>query len=456
MSALATSGTMADHFIANRGTGPVSSNAALPAFEHWLAKVDFRQPIELEPLTEALFKWLGSCGVRNDHPRYFGLFNPPPLPESVVGDLIAATINPQLAVDSHAPAATRIERRLIAEFTHLLGWPGDSTGTFTTGGSEANHTALLAALAHRYPEWAVSGVRALRARPAIYASAQAHLAWIKLARMAGLGAEAVRLVPTRDGLAMHADELKACIERDAEYDPVLIVATAGTTAHGAIDDLAGIADFARDTGVHCHVDAAWAGAVLLEPEASHWLCGIGHADSVTIDAHKWLAVPMGAGMYLGRDAGRLQRAFDVSTDYMPSAAAAHDPYLHSIQWSRRFIGLKLFMALAVRGFDGYAALIGRQIRMGDALRERLAREGWDILNQTPLPLVCFAPPSENDEVVRDIERRVVGSGAAWISTVRLGGRLVLRACITSYETGEPDLDALISALAQARRAAVRA
>lgn len=456
MSALASTALLAERFIANRGEGRVASADALPGFERWLAGIDFRQPQDPDSLVEALFDWLGRCGVRNDHPRYFGLFNPPPLAEAVAGDLIAAAVNPQLAVDSHAPAAVRIERRVIAEFAKRIGWQAEAAGMFTSGGSEANHTALLAALAHRYPDWAQSGVRAVGKRPGIYASAQSHLAWIKLARMAGLGADAVRLVPARDGIAMCAEDLAAFIARDEGYDPALIVATAGTTAHGAIDDLGGIADLARKLGVHCHVDAAWAGAVLLEPDAARWLHGIDRADSVTIDAHKWLAVPMGAGMYLGQDRDRLQRAFAVSTDYMPSAAAAQDPYLHSIQWSRRAIGLKLFTALAVRGIEGYAALIRHQIRMGDALRVRLRDNGWEELNRTPLPLVCFAPSNADEATVRALERHVVDSGAAWISTVRLRGKLVLRACITSHETCEADLDALIDALAAARKSATLA
>jgi glutamate/tyrosine decarboxylase-like PLP-dependent enzyme len=451
MSVLATTAWLAERFIDNRGEGRVASAAALPEFERWLAGIDFREPRNPDALAEALFDWLGCCGVRNDHPRYFGLFNPPPLIEAVVGDLIAAAVNPQLAVDSHAPAAARIDRRVIAEFAARIGWRGDCAGMFTSGGSEANHTALLAALAHRYPGWAQSGVRGLDKRPAIYASAQSHLAWVKLARMAGLGANAVRLVPMRDGLAMCAQDLADFIARDDGCDPVLIVATAGTTAHGAIDDLGGIAGLARKLDVHCHVDAAWAGAVLLEPGAAHWLRGIERADSVTIDAHKWLAVPMGAGMYLGQDRDRLQRACAVSTDYMPSAEAARDPYLHSIQWSRRAIGLRLFTALAVLGVEGYAARIRHQIRMGDLLRGRLRESGWEVLNRTPLPLVCFAPPDADDAGVRALERHVVDSGSAWISTVRLRDRLVLRACITSHETGERDLDALLDALAAARR-----
>lgn len=445
---------LAGDFLAGREDAPVQDPSAANAFAAWLDAVDFDSPREPQALTAELFGWLGRHAVRSDHPRYFGLFNPPALPTAIAGDLIAATVNPQLAVHGHAPAAAAIERRLLRFFGACIGWEADAVaGTFTSGGSEANHTALLAALAKRYPDWADAGVRALDGSPAIYVSAQAHLAWIKIARAAGLGADAVRRVPTADGLALRGDELAAFLEREGERDPVLVVATAGTTAHGAVDDLSGLAAVARRHGAHMHVDAAWAGAALLVGQGRDALRGIEQADSVTIDAHKWLAVPMGAGMYLARDWAPLETAFGVRTDYMPSASHAHrDAYIHSLQWSRRFIGLKLFMALASLGRDGYARMIRAQVALGDTLRRGLAGRGWQVVNDTPLPLVCFVPDGvdDRDAAVRHIETAVLDSGRAWISQVALRGRPVLRACITSFETRDRDVGILLDLLDTAR------
>ncbi|MGH8240267.1 MAG: pyridoxal phosphate-dependent decarboxylase family protein [Steroidobacteraceae bacterium] len=400
-----------------------------------------------------LIQLLKSFAVRSDHPRYFGLFNPPALLPAIAGDLVAAAINPQLAVWSHAPAAAEIERKLIRLFGSFLWCDVEAAGTFTSGGSEANHTALLAALASRYPNWHRDGIQPQARRPLIYASAESHLAWIKIARMCGLGSEAVRLVPTEDGLRITGEALAQAIAADDGCTPVLVVATAGTTAHGAIDDLSGIARVGRDHGAHIHVDAAWAGGALLHAGYRHLFAGIDNADSVTIDPHKWLAVPMGAGLFLARDWTPLAQAFAVSTGYMPSASSErHDAYIHSVQWSRRFIGARLFAALATLGLDGYRALIDRSFGFGTQLRARLHAEHWQVVNRTDLPLVCFAPADADDERVRAIEQAVVTSGVAWISTVRLRGRLVLRACITSYETQTSDLDALVEVLARARAA----
>jgi glutamate/tyrosine decarboxylase-like PLP-dependent enzyme len=163
---------------------------------------------------------------------------------------------------------------------------------------------------------------------------------------------------------------------------------------------------------------------------------------------------MGAGMYLARDWAPLETAFDVDTSYMPAASREHrDPYLHSLQWSRRFIGLKLFTTLAVGGVDAAADRIRRQFEMGDCLKAGLRASGWDLLNDTNLPIACFALADDGgpaDEAALRIAERVVASGRAWISTVRIRGRLALRACITSYETGPDDLDALFDELDKAR------
>jgi glutamate/tyrosine decarboxylase-like PLP-dependent enzyme len=255
-----------------------------------------------------------------------------------------------------------------------------------------------------------------------------------------------------DDLRLDVSALRAAIERDRAEGrrPFLVVATAGSTAAGVIDPLPQIADLCQRAGVDLHVDAAWAGAVSLSPRLRPLLDGIERADSVTLDAHKWLSAPMGAGVFLTRHGRDLTRAFRVETGYMPSAESA-DPYLMSAQWSRRFIGLKVFMALATAGRAGYAAQIERDCRLGDHLRTRLRGDGWRIVNDTPLPVVCFVPDEQATAAERlaEIARHVQGSGKAWISVAQLAGRPALRACITSYRTTHADIDALCQTLAHA-------
>lgn len=249
-------------FMTKRRSDPVAPVVDERELAARLSEFDFDAPRPLDVAAADLLDVLGRFAVRSDHPAYFGLFNPPALATGIAGDLVAAAVNPQLAVWSHAPAAVEIERRLISFFGSLV-WPdADVAGTFTSGGSEANATVLLAALGRRCPAWAEHGLAACDRRPAIFTSAEAHLAWIKIARMSGLGSRAVVLVPTADGLSMSASDLAAAIEARPDLDPVLMVGTAGTTAHGAIDDLRGVADVAKAHDSHFHVDAAWAGGGL--------------------------------------------------------------------------------------------------------------------------------------------------------------------------------------------------
>ena len=390
-------------------------------------------------------------------PRYFGLFNPTPAFAGFLGDALVAAFNPQLAVTSHAPAAVAIERRVLSFLADCLRLP-EAAGSFTSGGAEANLTAVLVARERHFPEATEQGLGNVAGQPTLYVSAEAHHSLVKAAGMTGLGHAAVRSIPVTDDLRLDVPALRAAIERDRAEGrrPFLVVATAGSTAAGVIDPLHRIADLCERAGVDLHADAAWAGAVSLSPRLRPLLDGIERADSVTIDAHKWLSAPMGAGVFLTRHRQDLTRAFRVQTTYMPSAESA-DPYLMSAQWSRRFIGLKVFMALAAAGHAGYAAQIEHDCRLGDHLRSRLRDDGWQIVNDTPLPVVCFVPNEQATPAARlaEIARHVETSGKAWISVAQLAGRPALRACITSYRTTRPDIDALCQALAHAAAPAHR-
>ena len=422
-------------------------------FEQRLGRFDFAEQVPLDELLESCAALLRDGVVHTSHPRYFGLFNPTPTFAGVLADTLVAAFNPQLAVTSHAPAAVAIERHVLSFLADSLGLEG-ATGSFTSGGADANLTGLLLALERHFPETAEDGLRSLGGRPAIYASTEAHHSFVKAARIAGLGHSAVRAIPARPDLRLDVDAVRSRIERDraAGERPFLVVATAGSTAAGVVDPLPELAQLCRELDVDLHVDAAWAGAIGLSPRLRPLLAGIEQADSVTVDAHKWLSAPMGAGVFLARDAKALASTFRVSADYMPSAEAS-DPYLASTQWSRRLMGLKVFMSLAAAGRAGYAAQIEHDCRMGDRLRERLRDEGWRIVNETPLPVVCFVPDDgEGDAVHRlaSIAGQVEASGGAWISVAQLGGRSALRACITSHRSTEADVDALCDLLAAAR------
>ena len=431
----------------------VAPAAGYADLDERVREFDFAAPLPLPELLDTVAGLLRDGIVHTAHPRYFGLFNPTPTFAGVLGDALVAAFNPQLAVTSHAPAAVAIERHVLAFLADCLRLP-TATGIFTSGGAEANLTAMLVALERHFPEATEQGLGAVAGQPTLYVSAEAHHSLVKAARMTGLGHAAVRSIRVTDDLTLDVEALRSTIasDRAAGRRPFLVVATAGSTAAGVIDPLPEMAELCQHAGLDLHVDAAWAGAVSLAPRLRPLLDGIEHADSVTIDAHKWLSAPMGAGMFLTRHGQDLTRAFRVETNYMPSAENA-DPYLMSAQWSRRFIGLKVFMALAAVGQDGYAAQIEHDCRLGDRLRSRLRDDGWQIVNSTPLPIVCFTPQTceqgASMERLTRIARQVETSGAAWISVAKLARRPALRACITSYRTTQSDIDALGDALIDA-------
>jgi aromatic-L-amino-acid decarboxylase len=432
------------------------------AVRGWLTSTyDFEQPRPAPAVVADVLERLQQWTVHTTHPRYFGLFNPTPTAAGIAGELLAAGVNPQLAAWSHAPAAAETEQHVLGFIAARLGLPATTlAGNVTTGGAEANLTAVLLALTRAFPAYATEGLRSLDAQPVFYASAESHLAWVKIAHATGLGRDALRLVAVDDRLRLDVDELDRLVaaDRAAGHRPFLIVGTAGTTGAGALDPLEPLADLAAEHGAWFHADAAWAGAIALSDRLRPLLAGVERADSVTVDAHKWLSVPMGAGMILTRHPDVLAQTFRLTTAFMPTAVHdAADPYTTSLQWSRRFAGLKIFLALAVAGRTSYAAQIERDTALGEQLARRLADDGWQLVNDTPLPVVCFSHPDTHalepqasfDWHAR-IAERVIGSGQAWISAARLAGRPALRACITSYRTTAHDIDQLVTTLAHAR------
>ncbi len=440
---------------------PVTVDVSPEEVRKLLATADFSRPlVPLDALTLAA-EGLARTQVHPAHPRYFGLFNPAPTTMGIVGDALVAALNPQLAVWKHSPFGVEVEQHLIRAFASRFSYdPETADGTFCTGGSEANHTALLSALTNAFPEMEKVGLRGLPHSPVFYLSAESHHSFHKAARLCGLGTEALREIGVDSRLRMKTDLLESVIKEDRRrgFAPFLIVGTAGTTNAGAIDPLPQLAEIAAREKIWLHVDASWGGAAAFVPELRPFLDGIERADSITLDAHKWLSAPMAAGIFLTPHPEILGRTFHISVAYVPPKAAGAgviDPLEHSIQWSRRFIGLKVFLSLAVAGWDGYAGVLRHMTRMGDELRRQLAASGWDVINDTPLPLVCFAdrtsPMGKSAIFLEEIAQAVASSGEAWISTTRIANNMpVLRACITNYRTQPEDLAALLRALERAR------
>jgi len=420
-----------------------------------LLRFDFAASRPFEELITWVIARMEDGIVHFTHPRYLGLFNPAPAFPAECADRIAGVFNPQLATASTSPTAVEIERHTILAVGQRAGLSGDVGGHFTTGGSEANYTALLCALTRACGRFAAEGARAFAGPPVFYVSRESHLAWLKIAHQAGIGRMAARMIATDGNGRMRPDSLAQSIERDRAQGnvPVMIVATAGTTGAGAIDPLIACGEIARDADVWYHVDAAWGGALIASDRLRHRLAGIERADSITIDAHKWFATTMGCGMFITTQASLLPEVFGVSASFMPpSSAHTFDPYTSSAQWSRRFLGLRLFLALASSGWAGYAAHVERAVALAGVLQHALASRGWRIVNDPALAVICAEPPAGAGSVM-EIVGRVLASGRAWVSAAKFEGRDVVRACITNGKTTRRDIMAAVDALEAACRRA---
>lgn len=406
---------------------------------HLVSRYDFSKSLSLDDVVADAETMLRQWQVQVTHPRYFGLFNPSVTVASVVAETLVAMYNPQLAAWRTSPGPNEVERHTLAWLAGKFGLPEATQNSFTCGGSEANHSAVIVALTHAFPEYGECGLQGINARPTIYLTSESHHSFSKIAHMTGVGRNALRLVATTADARMNVEDLRRQVELDQRSGsaPLMVVGTAGTTSGGAIDPLPEIGAFCREAGLWFHVDAAWGGAAILSSALRPCLSGIELADSITCDAHKWFSVAMGCGMFFCRHPESVKQAFRAQTSYMPGPdGSTPDPYTSSMQWSRRFIGLKLFLSLAERGESGYATMIDRQTAMGTLLRESLAASGWRITNSTPLPVVCFTRDGLD---LAGFLRSLRENQIAWMSDTRIGNIPVIRACVTSYKTEATDV-----------------
>ena len=434
--------------LARLQAGSVSPTIDVGSFRAELQTHDFSRPRPIEDVLRWTIERMEHGIVQMANPRYFGLFNPGASFPAQCADRVAGVFNPQLASSASSPVPVELENHVIRALGLRAGLPAERVaGHFATGGSEANYTALLCALTAANPSFGADGTRAFPGPVKFYTSRDCHIAWLKIAHQAGVGRAALRLVDTDGRGRLDPQALTRMIEADraAGAVPVMVVATAGTTGGGMVDPIAACADIASAAGLWYHVDAAWGGAALASERLRGLLAGIERADSITIDAHKWFATTMGCAMFITTHGPLLAEAFHCSTSFMPSSNAGLDPYLNSVQWSRRFMGLRLFLALAVAGWEGLGAHVERGVEVVARAKERLVTAGWTVANDSGLAVLDVVPPKALGDV-RALVRKVVASGRAWVAPTSFEGRDVVRICATNGETTLADVDELVAVL----------
>jgi aromatic-L-amino-acid/L-tryptophan decarboxylase len=393
------------------------------------------------------------------HPGSYSYFTPPPLPVAVAGETLARWLNQGIDVWLAGMAAPFVEEEVIRWLCDLVGYDDDGWGVLTSGGVMANVMAVAIArdvhlrslLAVEQPPRGrrLDGVRA-------YASDQTHFSIERGLDLAGFPEGTLRVIPSDAAFRLRADAVAHAIadDRAAGLRPFAIFAVAGSTNTGAVDDVPTLADLAGREDLWLHVDAAYGAAARISPREAHKLPDLERADSLTVDPHKWLFQPYDIGGLLVRRRESLLRTFHREPEYYAVWGPEERPlhwYQYSLEGTRPFRALKLWLSWKHLGSEGFARLIERNVDLARHLTERARDRGFEVVDPE-LAVVCLrlVPPGVDDDAADELQRRLQRalevSGAGWLSTTTLRGRTWLRAGVINYLSTEADADRILDTL----------
>lgn len=417
----------------------------------------FERPLPEQGVGSAVFDDLAVIAdhSRPGNARFFGYVLGSGEPVAAIGDLYASVLNQNVTAWRSAPAAVTVERTVLRWVAEAIGCEG-FTGSLVGGGSSANLMGLAMAREAMVP------ANEDGARPcAVYASAEVHMSVPKALAVLGVGRANLRLIPVDEAFRMRTDALATAIERDrrAGIPAIAIVATAGTTSTGAVDPLREIADIAQAWGLWLHVDGAYGGLAAMA--APGLFTGLAQADSISLDAHKWLYQPLDCSALLYRDAGAARRAFAYTGEYAMSLSG--EPvegfafFEESLELSRRFRALKLWLSLRYHGIGQFRAAIRKDLEHAQLLARLITAEpALELLAPVELSTVCFrwkgASEVELDRRNAAILREVIRRGRVYLSNASVHGAFALRACIVNHRTTDADIAAVVEEVAAAAAA----
>jgi len=390
------------------------------------------------------------------HPRFLAYVIGPPNGIAPYAEAIAAAINQNCVIWRGGPAASVIERAVIAWLGGLFGYDDNAGGILTPGGSIATLDALSAALHARRPRIREQGLQTADPRLVVYTSAEAHWCIDKAAAILGIGLDNVRRIPVDDQYRMRTDALAEAIRADREhgFEPFCVVATPGTVTTGAIDPIADIADVCEREHLWLHLDGAYGGLFVLSDRKREAFQACARADSVAVDPHKLLFAPLEAGCLLVRDRTTLTRAFA----FRPSVGVADkDPLMpdymdYGQQLSRGFRALKLWTALQAFGVDAFRSAIDQTLDLARYLAELIEQDpGLELMAPAPLTAVCFRIKNATEADHAAALIRLLEEGTAFLIPAYVNGRPGIRACITNYRTTHADIDLIVAQLSHIAR-----
>ncbi len=435
----------------------LDGRASFPATS-WAATAEvFDWPLPEQGVGSAAFDDLAAIAdhSRPGNARFFAYVLGSGEPVAAIGDLYASVLNQNVTAWRSAPAAVTVERTVVRWLAEAIGCEG-FTGSLVGGGSSANLMGLAMA------REATSPANEDGARPcAVYASADVHMSVPKALAVLGTGRANLRLIPVDEAFRMRTDALATAIEQDrrAGIPSIAVIATAGTTSTGAVDPLREIADIAQASGLWLHVNGAYGGLAAIA--APGIFAGLAQADSISLDAHKWLYQPLDCSALLYSDAGAARRAFAYTGEYARSMSG--DPvegfafFEESLELSRRFRALKLWLSLRYHGIGQFRAAVRDDLEHARLLARLITAEPTlELLAPVELSTVCFrwknAPEAELDERNAAILREVIRRGRVCLSNASIHGAFALRACIVNHRTTDADIAAIVEEVAAAAAA----
>ena len=392
------------------------------------------------------------------NPRFFAWVNSPAAPIGILGELIAAAMNPSTAGGDQS--SVYVEHAVLDWLKEIMGFPRESGAILVSGGSMAT-TVGLAVMRHVMSagQDRQEGLQGGGAPLIVYCSSEGHSCIQKAVELLGIGSGNLRRVPVDADFRMDVARLQEMIRADRERGlrPACVAASAGTVNTGAIDPFNAIADVCAREGLWFHVDGAYGGVGILAEQTRGMYDGIERADSLGIDPHKWMYLPVECGCAMVKDRQAMRATFSAVPPYLRDDRNL--PWFSEFgpQQTRAFRALKVWLALKHIGVEGYRRLITRDIALARALRERLrARPDFELCSDGPLSATCFryAPPGTadlealNQAVIEAVQKR----GVVYLTSTRLNGMFVLRANIINFRTSEDDLDVLLDEITRAGQA----
>ncbi len=398
--------------------------------------------------------------ARVDHPRFFAFVPSSPTWPGVIADYLATGFNIFQGTWLGSGGPSQLELVVIDWFRQWIGYPESGGGLFTSGGSAAILDALVAAREHH----------GAPARPAVFMSDQSHSALERAARIIGVRPDGMFKISSDDSFRIRIGELGRVVTaaRESGYTPIAVCANAGTTNTGAIDPLPEMAAFCAREKIWLHVDAAYGGFAMVCEPGRALLDGMHLADSISLDAHKWLFQPFEAGCVMVRDVAKLEQAFSIHPEYLQDTRLGMEQVNFAdrgLQLTRSFRALKVWMSIQTFGMAAFRQAIARGIeladRAGDYVRESASLE---LLSPPSLGILCFRvrpqgsqlPFGGLDEINEQVQASVIANGIAMLSSTRLRGAYSLRLCIMSHQTTWEDVRSTLAAIEATGQELVRA